>query len=62
MGKQKAKQNQKISHGNKNKQKNSESNNHPQVQDLKLRMEELQWGFPIATPLSLNKLMSINVK
>ncbi len=25
-------------------------------------MEELQWGFPIATPLSLNKLISINEK
>jgi len=25
------------------------------VQDLKVQMEELQWGFPIATPLSLNK-------
>jgi hypothetical protein len=25
-------------------------------------MEELQWGFPIATPLSLNKLISINDK
>jgi hypothetical protein len=25
-------------------------------------MEELQWGFPIATPLSLNKLISINGK
>jgi hypothetical protein len=25
-------------------------------------MEELQWGFLIATPLSLNKLISINDK
>jgi hypothetical protein len=25
-------------------------------------MEELQWGFPIATPLSLNKLTQINGK
>jgi len=25
-------------------------------------MEELQWGFPIATTLSLNKLISINGK
>jgi len=25
------------------------------VQNPKLQMEELQWGFPIATPLSLNK-------
>jgi len=25
------------------------------VQDPKVQMEELQWGFPIATPLSLNK-------
>jgi hypothetical protein len=25
-------------------------------------MEELQWGFPIATTLSLNKLISINEK
>jgi hypothetical protein len=25
-------------------------------------MEELQWGFPIATPLSLNKPISINEK
>ena len=25
-------------------------------------MEELQWGFPIATPLSLNKLISISKK
>ena len=32
------------------------------VQNLKLQMEELQWGFPIATPLSLNKLISINGK
>ena len=40
----------------------SDGCNHPQVQDLKLRMEELQWGFPIATPLSLNKLISINEK
>jgi len=27
-----------------------------------LQMEELQWGFPIATPLSLNKPISINKK
>ena len=32
------------------------------VQDLKVQMEELQWGFPIATPLSLNKLTQINGK
>jgi hypothetical protein len=32
------------------------------VQDLKVQMEELQWGFPIATTLSLNKLISINGK
>ena len=32
------------------------------VQDPKLRVEELQWGFPIATTLSLNKLISINSK
>jgi hypothetical protein len=25
-------------------------------------MEELQWGFPIATPLSLNKPLVINGK
>jgi|LakMenE18May11ns_1017448.scaffolds.fasta_scaffold9696918_2 hypothetical protein len=25
------------------------------VQNPKVQMEELQWGFPIATPLSLNK-------
>ena len=28
----------------------------------KVQMEELQWGFPIATTLSLKKLMSINGK
>ena len=32
------------------------------VQDPKVQMEELQWGFPIATPLSLNKPLSINGK
>ena len=32
------------------------------VQNLKVQMEELQWGFPIATPLSLNKPTSINGK
>ena len=32
------------------------------VQDLKVQMEELQWDFPIATPLSLNKLISLNDK
>jgi hypothetical protein len=30
--------------------------------EQKVQMEELQWGFPIATPLSLNKLISINEK
>ena len=30
--------------------------------EQKVQMEELQWGFPIATPLSLNKLTSINGK
>ena len=30
------------------------------VQNLKVQMEELQWGFPIATTLSLNKPISIN--
>jgi hypothetical protein len=28
----------------------------------KVQMEELQWGFPIATTLALNKLISINGK
>jgi len=32
------------------------------VQNLKVQMEELQWGFPIATNLPLNKLISINGK
>ena len=32
------------------------------MQDLKVQMEELQWGFPIATPLSLIKPISINEK
>ena len=32
------------------------------VQNLKVQMEELQCGFPIATTLSLNKPMSINGK
>ena len=27
-----------------------------QIIDPKVQMEELQWGFPIATPLSFNKL------
>ena len=31
-------------------------------QYLKVQMEELQWGFPIATTLSLNKLTQINGK
>ena len=26
-----------------------------EVQSLKVQMERLQWGFPIATALSLNK-------
>ena len=30
--------------------------------EQKVQMEELQWGFPIATPLSLNKLTQINGK
>jgi len=30
--------------------------------EQKVQMEELQWGFPIATPLSLNKPTSINGK
>jgi hypothetical protein len=30
--------------------------------EQKVQMEELQWGFPIATTLSLNKLISINGK
>jgi len=34
----------------------------PQVQNPKVQMEELQWGFPIATPLSLNKMTQINGK
>jgi hypothetical protein len=33
-----------------------------QVKNLKVQMEELQWGFPIATPLSLNKPLAINGK
>ena len=32
------------------------------VQDLKVQMEELQWGFPIATPLYFKKLITINEK
>jgi len=32
------------------------------VQNLKVQMEELQWGFPIATNLSLNKPLVINGK
>ena len=32
------------------------------VQDPKVQMEELQWGFPIATTLSLIKPISINGK
>jgi len=34
----------------------------PQMQNLKVQMEQLQWGFPIATPLSLNNPTSINRK
>jgi hypothetical protein len=30
--------------------------------EQKVQMKELQWGFPIATPLSLNKPLSINGK
>ena len=30
--------------------------------EQKVQMEELQWGFPIATPLSLNKLTQIKCK
>jgi hypothetical protein len=32
------------------------------VQSLKVQMERLQWGFPIATALSLNTTASINRK
>jgi hypothetical protein len=32
------------------------------VQSLKVQMERLQWGFPIATALSLNTPASINRK
>jgi hypothetical protein len=32
------------------------------VQNPKVQMEELQWGFPIATALSLIKPISINGK
>jgi hypothetical protein len=34
----------------------------PFVLSFKVQMEELQWDFPIATPLSLNKPTSINEK
>ena len=30
--------------------------------EQKVQMEELQWGFPIATTLSLNKLTQIKCK
>ena len=36
--------------------------NESAVQSLKVQMERLQWGFPIATALSSNTLTSINRK
>jgi len=50
---------QKVSHGISRKQDSSRISRRiaraiiiPQVQDSKVQMEELQWGFPIATTLS----------
>ena len=50
------------SHGKKNKNKIPREVDENPVQNQKVRMERLQWGFPIATALSLNRPTSINAQ